>query len=315
MDDHRFDTLIRPRAALTRRTALAGLGASALGLAFSTRPIAAQDDPAASLQFEDDVIYGTGDGMDLLLNVVRPADRPAPRPAVIIIHGGGLIQGTRWDHGEAALGLAEAGYATFSIEYRLFTSDDPSTRWPAQLDDVQRAVRWVCANAETYGVDPDRIGAFGFSSGGQLAAFLGTRDTRDNSDATLAAYSSRATCVVTMGGLFDFTFPDALPAAAEINAEILGGSAAAPPPPGAYADFSPISFVDSTSAPFLILHEGNEDVVPFAQPERMVAALEAAGVEVSYSVFPDYTHDSWFSWAPAAEETLAFFGRHLQPDV
>src|SRR5687768_10293458 len=121
MDNIRFDPRPRFRSLVTRRTALVGLGASALGLALAraTGSIAAQDDPAASLQSEDDVVYGTVDGVELLLNVVRPADRPDPRPAVIIIHGGGLIQGTRWDHGEAALGLAEAGYATFSLEYRL----------------------------------------------------------------------------------------------------------------------------------------------------------------------------------------------------
>ena len=212
------------------------------------------------------------------------------------------------------MGLAGAGYATFSIEYRLYVAGDQSTMWPAQLDDVQRAVRWVRANADTYGVDPERIGAFGYSSGGQLAAFLGTRETRDNSDPELAAYSSKVNCVVTMGGLFDFTFPDAHLDGAEIDAEILGGSMEALPAPAAYEEFSPITFVDETSAPFLILQEGNEDVIPYEHPRRMVAALQAAGVQVSYGWFPEYAHDSWFSWAPEAPETLAFFGRHLQPE-
>ena len=304
------------RSAVTRRTAVASLGAGALGLtlAGATRPAAAQDDTAESLQSEEDVVYGTVDGVELLLNVVRPADRPDPRPAVVVVHGGGLVQGTRWDHGEAAIGLAQAGYATFSIEYRLFSSADRTTLWPAQLDDVQRAVRWVRANADTYGVDPDRVGAFGYSSGGQLAAFLGTRDTRDNGDPALAAYSSKVACAVVMGGLFDFTFPDAHPDAPETDAEILGGSADALPASAAYEDFSPITFVDETSAPFLILQEGNEDVIPYEHPRRMVAALQAAGVQVSYSWFPDYAHDSWFSWAPEAPETLAFFARHLRPE-
>jgi acetyl esterase/lipase len=311
------DDPTRTLSAVTRRTALAGLGAGALGLALAgaARPIAAQDETAESLQSEDDVVYGTVAGVELRLNVVRPADRPDPRPAVVVVHGGGLVQGTRWDHGEAAIGLAQAGYATFSVEYRLFSSADPATRWPAQLDDVQRAVRWVRANAATYGVDPDRIGAFGFSSGGQLAAFLGTRETRDNGDPALAAFSSKATCVVTMGGLFDFTFPNAHPDSPETDAEILGGSAEALPAPAAYEDFSPITFVDETSAPFLILQEGNEDVIPYEHPRRMVAALQAAGVQVSYGWFPDYAHDSWFSWAPEAPETLAFFGRHLRPEA
>ena len=298
---------------VSRRAALTSLGTGALGLALAStsRSARAQDD---SLQTQDDVVYGTVGGVDLLLNVVRPADRAEPRPAVILVHGGGLVQGTRWDHGEAALGLAGAGYAAFSIEYRLYVAGDQSTLWPAQLDDVQRAIRWVRANADTYGVDPERIGAFGYSSGGQLAAFLGTRETRDNSAPELAGYSSKVTCVVTMGGLFDFTFLDAHLDGAEIDAEILGGSMEALPEPAAYEEFSPITFVDETSAPFLILQEGNEDVIPYEHPRRMVAALQAAGVQVSYGWFPDYAHDSWFTWAPEAPETLAFFGRHLQPE-
>jgi acetyl esterase/lipase len=299
---------------VSRRAALTGLGAGALGLALAgvPRPLAAQDD---ALQSEDDVVYGTAGGVELLLNVLRPADRPEPRPAVVVVHGGGLVQGTRWDHGEAAIALAEAGYATFSIEYRLYVGGDPNTLWPAPLDDVQRAVRWVRTNAASYGVDPERVGAFGFSSGGQLAAFLGTRETRDNSDPDLADFSSKATCVVSMGGLFDFTFPDAHLDGAQIDAEILGGSLEALPGPEAYADFSPVTFVDATSAPFLILQEGNEDVIPYEHPRRMVAALQAAGVQVSYGWFPAYDHGTWFSWAPEAPETLAFFGRHLQPEL
>lgn len=303
----------RTLSGVTRRTALAGLGAGAFGLALAgaTRSAAAQDD----LQTADDMVYGTVDGVELLLNVVRPPDGPTPGPAVVVVHGGGLVQGTRWDHGEAALGLAQAGYATFSIEYRLFNPADGTNPWPAPLDDAQRAVRWVRANAATYGVDPDRIGALGYSSGGQLAAFLGTRETRDNDDPELAAFSSKVSCAVTMGGLFDFTFPNAHPDSPETDAQMLGGSLEALPDSAAYEDFSPITFVDETSAPMLILQEGNEDVIPYEHPRRMIAALQAAGVQVSYGWFPDYAHDSWFTWAPEAPETLAFFARHLRPEV
>jgi acetyl esterase/lipase len=302
----------RLSSSVTRRSAIAGLGAGAAGLAFSaTRLAIAQD---AELQAEDDVVYGTVAGVDLLVNVLRPAQLPAPGPAVIVVHGGGLVQGTRWDHGEAAMALAGAGYATFSIEYRLYVAGDESTLWPAQLDDAQRAVRWVRANAATYNVDPERIGALGYSSGGQLAGFLGTRETNDDSDAELAGISSKVACVVTMGGLFDFTFPDAHLDGAEIDAGILGGSLEALPDPEAYADYSPITFVDESSAPFLILQEGQEFPVPYEHSRRMMAALQTAGVQVSYGWFPEYDHGSWLSWAPEAPETLAFFARHLQPE-
>jgi acetyl esterase/lipase len=250
----------------------------------------------------------------LVLDVVRPPDRPEPRPAVVVIHGGGLVQGSRWDLGEAAMNLALAGYATFSVEYRLFGQGDRTNLWPAQLDDVQPAVRWVRANAAGYGVDPERIGAFGYSSGGQLAAFLGTRETRDNGDAALAGFSSKVACAVAMGGLFDFTFPNAHPYAEELDAGILGGSLEALPAAAAYRDFSPIAFVDETSAPLLILQEGSEEIIPYEQGRRMVAALQEARVQVSYGWFPEYVHDSWQVWGSEAAETLAFFGRHLRPE-
>jgi acetyl esterase/lipase len=301
--------------AITRRTALAGMSAGALGLTLAVpgHLAAAQDDPMASLQNVTDIVYSTVDGVDLIVDVLRPEDRPNPRPAVLIIHGGGLVQGSRWDLGEAALNLALAGYATFSIEYRLFVPGEKTNPWPAQLDDVQLAMRWIRSNAETYNVDPDRVGAFGFSSGGQLAGMLGTRDTRDEA-AELADFSSKANCVVSMGGLFDFTFANAHPDSPETDAEMLGGSADALPDQEAYADFSPITFVDETSAPFLILQEGSPDIIPFEHPRRMVAALQDAGVQVSYSWFPEYTHETWFTWAPEAPEAMAFYARHLRPE-
>jgi len=301
------------RPSVTRRRAIGG--ALALPFTGAVRAVAAQSDDAPAVQTMEDVVYGTAGGVDLLVNVAGPAEAAAALPAVILVHGGGLVQGSRWDHGEAALALAAAGYVTFCIEYRLFVESDPATRWPAQLDDAQRAVRWVRANAAEYRVDPERVGVLGYSSGGQLAGFLGTRETRDTSDAALATYSSKATCVVTMGGLFDFTFPDAHLDGAEIDAGILGGSLANPPEPARYEDYSPITFVNETSAPFLILQEGNEDVIPFEHGRRMVAALQGAGVQVSYGCFPEYAHDSWFAWAPEAPETLAFFGRHLKPPL
>jgi acetyl esterase/lipase len=297
---------------VTRRTAITG----SLGAAIATtQTAAAQDDPTADLQYADDVVYGDTDPGPLLLNVIRPADRPEPRPAVVIVHGGGLVQGTRWDHAEAAIALAAAGYVTFNIEYRLYIQGDPATLWPAQLDDAQRAVRWVRANASVYNVDPDRLGAFGFSSGGQLAAFLGTRETNDDSDPDLTGFSSKVACVVTLGGLFDFTFENAHLDGSTIDAEILGGSASDVPDAAAYADFSPITFVDDSSAAFAILQEGSPDIIPYEHPQRMLAALQDAGVQVSYHWFPGTDHGVWFSWAPEAPETLAFFARHLTPEV
>src|SRR4051794_12416390 len=177
-------SLTRSAPRLTRRVALGhaatGIGA-AIGIGAAAGRAAAQDGTPIPTEIVWDIVYGTIDGEDLELDVRLPPSRAEPRPAVILIHGGGLVQSgpTRIAHNHAAEALAAAGYVSFNIDYRLF-QDDGTNPWPAQLDDVQRAVRWVRANAALYGVDPARIGAFGVSSGGQLAAFLGTRETRDN---------------------------------------------------------------------------------------------------------------------------------------
>ena len=113
----------------------------------------------------------------LLLDVYRPPARPAPRPAMVLVHGGGMWTGSRADMADPARHLARAGYVAFAVDYRLVDAAAARHRWPAQLDDVQLAVRWVRANAGRYGVDPERVGAYGWSAGGQLAALLGTRDT------------------------------------------------------------------------------------------------------------------------------------------
>ena len=120
----------------------------------------------------------------------------------MLIHGGGwdsLDKSTMRGMGNF---LARSGFVAVSVNYRLLHGSE--NRWPAQLDDVQRAVRWLRANSPKYNVDPEHIGAFGHSAGAQLASLLGMVDTRDNSDPALAKYSSRVQAVVDVSGPTDF---------------------------------------------------------------------------------------------------------------
>src|SRR5262249_34444352 len=150
-----------------------------------------------------DVVYGTQDGMKLLMDVYQPDGFQGKRPGILFIHGGGWAFGDKGMYGPLARALAAKGFVAFSINYRLL----PKYHYPAQLDDAQRAVRYVRAHADAYNLDPDRLGALGDSAGGYLVAMLGTRDTRDNSDSDLSRYSSRVECVVDFYGPSDFTVP------------------------------------------------------------------------------------------------------------
>jgi acetyl esterase/lipase len=159
---------------------------------------------SATVRVEENVPYAEAAGSQLHLDIYEPPEKSSDlRPAVVLIHGGGWTDFDKSTMRGMGQFLARAGFVAVSVDYRLFHGTE--NRWPAQLDDVQRAVRWLRASAGKYGVNPDHIGAFGHSAGAQLAAFLGMEDTRDNSDAALAKYSSRVQAVVDVSGPTDFT--------------------------------------------------------------------------------------------------------------
>jgi acetyl esterase/lipase len=268
--------------------------------------------PAAAVSRENDVIYGTVDGHDLILDVALPAGEARTRPAVVLIHGGAMMFADRSDLRPHADALAAAGYVTFNVDYRLVTETGENP-WPAQLDDAQRAVRWVRAHAAEFGVDPERICAYGHSAGGVLAAQLGTRETRDNSDPDLANYSSKVACVVDIAGEMDLSIPTIMSDGEAIQTVLLGGG------PGeaaaAYRDISPITHVTPASAPFLMLHGADDVIVGVEHSRRMTEALHQAGVEVVYAEYPVADHFIWLDWNQSAALTLAFLARHLGDDA
>lgn len=279
-----------------------------LPLGFIALRASSQNQP----QIENDVAYGEAGGQKLLLDIYRPAADGKNRPAVILVHGGGWAGGDKKDFADLGKGLASQGYVAFSINYRLATAN--SNKYPAQLDDTQRAVRWMHANADKYGIDPKRFGALGASAGGHLVAFLGTRDTRDNSDKDLAQYSSRVQCVVDMFGPSDFTAQGPLsPEAMGILVNFIGKTPQEAP--DVYRDASPITFVDKTSAPFLIFHGTADPLVPIAQSQLLYDALRKAGVEATFVKFEGEGHgfQKKASIDTLILDSLTFFNKHLKP--
>jgi acetyl esterase/lipase len=229
----------------------------------------------AGVAVKKDVTYGHVTGVDLNLDVYQP-DIPGAHPAVIAIHGGGWSGGDKGWYTVFGKRMAADGFVVFSINYRLA----PRFPYPAQINDCQRAVRWVRAHATDYSVDPERIGAIGDSAGGYLVSVLGTEDTRDNSDADLAMYSSRVSAVVDLYGPADFTVPPSSASTAGLN--ILRSYFGKEPTsdPQMLKEASPAQHVDSKSAKFLILHGTADTLVPIDQSVRMATALKSAGVSV-----------------------------------
>jgi acetyl esterase/lipase len=258
---------------------------------------------------DENVQYGEAYGQKLLLDVYEAAGNDArPHAALVLIHGGGWTSFDKSTMRGMGQVLARAGFVAFSIDYRLFQDDQ--NRWPAQLDDVQRAVRWVRANALKYHVDRDHIGAFGHSAGAQLAALLGMEDTRDNSDAALAGYSSRVQAVVDVSGPSDFT-PSHDQDDDAFLSHFFGADYATHPE--IWRAASPVAHVSKSSAPFLIVHGTRDENVPIAQSEELADRLRAAGVPVSLVKVDDaHTFQTPEARRRLAFETLAFFNRYLR---
>jgi dipeptidyl aminopeptidase/acylaminoacyl peptidase len=267
------------------------LGSPVVGRAQDATPVVA---------LEQDVTFGEANGAPLELDVFLPPARDEPRPAVVLLPGGGVSRLSMWAQAKE---LADAGYVAVTVDY--------ISPKPEFIDDAQLAVRWVRANADRYGIDPARICAYGYSLGGQLAAMLAVRETRDTTDPVLAEYSSRVACAVDLAGTTDATIPHPDPSENEARAEELGGTLEEVP--DAYRDVSPVAFVDEQSAPMLIIQGAADNINPVEQSRLLVEALQEAGVEVIYAELAGVGHgvDTWDVNGPF---TLAFLERHLHPE-
>ena len=260
---------------------------------------------------ETGIPYATGGGVDLLLDLARPADGVGPFPAIVFVHGGGWTAGRRQDFEQAIAGAAAHGYVAVTVTYRLA----PAARFPAQLEDCKAAVRWLRANAARLHVDPDHIGAVGTSAGGHLVALLGTTGTDHAYDGTggNAGRSSAVQAVVDFFGPADLTATDFDPKVVQACLVPLVGGATADEVDLCRAA-SPVTHVAAGDPPFLILHGDADPTVPVSQSRLMLAKLTAAGVPARLVVYPGDGHG--FTPAHTADawrQALAFLDEQLKP--
>ncbi len=255
------------------------------------------------------------EGVELLMDIYYPVGHSAEdeAPAIVYVHGGGWTTGTR-TAGEGIRyfrGLLESGFVIFAVDYRL----SPEYQFPAHIQDVQCAVRHIRANAGSYGIDSTRIGAIGGSAGGHLVNLLGTAEDGDfEMVGGYEDYSSDVSVVVSLFGASDFSDPN-MATHNEGHAEVFG---TADPESDELQAASPVNYVSSDDATFLILHGEDDPVVPISQSQIFSAALEAAGVDVTFVTVENAGHG--FSPtdgvpSPSATELIVmvteFFGAEL----
>jgi acetyl esterase/lipase len=241
--------------------------------ASAANPTPAAPSPSRDIVELHDVVFGRGGDRDLHAEIAYPKDAPGPLPAVIFIHGGGWIGGSHKN--SPITQLAHAGYFGASIEYRLSNV----AKWPAQIQDCKLGVRWLRVNAAKYNVDPNRIGVWGESAGGQLVACLGTMADRKEyeGDGGYPGVSSAVQAVVDFFGPTDLTRPDIYSPFAIKCSELLFG-ATLQDKPGVWKSGSPFYNVKAGDPPMLIVQGDSDTTVPMAQSTIFDEALTKAGV-------------------------------------
>jgi acetyl esterase/lipase len=156
----------------------------------------------ANITSKNNLVYCTVNNRDMHLDIFYPTANKAPLPAVLIIHGGGWRSGDRSQHVPLAQQLAAKGYVAITAEYRLSTE----ALYPAAVNDLKTALKWMRANAKTYHIDANKIAVWGFSAGGQLATLVGTTagDKTFPGDGCYDKFSDKVQAIVDADGTLAF---------------------------------------------------------------------------------------------------------------
>jgi acetyl esterase/lipase len=272
----------------------------------SLRAVAA--DPPPNVEFQPDITYMTVDGEELKLDLSRPKDAKLPLPCVLVIHGGGWAAGNRKAHDNITWEFASRAYVSATVSYRFA----PKHPFPAQIQDVKAAVRFLRANAEKYAIDPAKLGAVGFSAGAHLSMMLGTMDKDDGFDdvGEHRDQPSKVQAVVSYFGPTDLLqpYPDATK---PILKNFLGGTANEKRDLAKQA--SPLYYVNAGDAPMLLLQGTKDPLVPHDQAVRMADALTKVGVPGRVELLLGAGH----GWGGAeigrtSASTYAFFEQYLK---
>ncbi|HWE35120.1 MAG TPA: alpha/beta hydrolase [Isosphaeraceae bacterium] len=266
----------------------------------------------AKVERREDLVYARVGDRELKLDLARPGEGEGPFPAVVVIHGGAWRAGNKRDNRRVLDELAGRGYVAVSPEYRFC----PKETFPAQVLDVKAAVRWIKVHAKEHKIDPERVGAMGFSAGGHLALMLGVTGAGDGleGEAPADAPDTKVRAVVNFFGPSDLLATDIPEVSRPLLKDFLGGTAEEKPE--AAREASPISYVTKGDAPVLTFQGTRDPLVPHSQALRLADAMTAAGVPGRVELLVGAGH----GWGGAdlertAREAIDFLDTYLKPKV
>ena len=234
---------------------------------------------------QDGLVYGHAAGETLTMDYYAPSG-PGPHPVAIVIHGGGYQRGDSKSASEAYCidFLAPAGYAVFSINYRLA----PRYPYPYMVYDVERSIRYIRHNAGQWNADPGKIALVGGSAGGFLSNMAGLLNAPGDPGATdpVDRESARVQAVVTLFAQSSFA---TVPLNADVHAlldPLIGQKGEA----AALKEASPITYVARDAPPFLLIQGDKDEYIPYSEDTNLQDALTKAGVRCDLIRIPGGMH-------------------------
>lgn len=257
------------------------------------------DGEPGRVAIEEDVVFGVGGGRELRCDVYTPPGRPEPAPAVLLLHGGGWRSGDRKQLRGYGILLGRDGFLCVCSEYRLVGE----AAWPAQIHDVKAALRWMRANSQRLGLDPAKIAVQGNSAGAHLALVAaGTPNIAEfEGEGGNEGVASHVAAAISIYGPTDFT--------EEVLSERVGDLMGSDRSAERLRAASPITYVDGSFPPTLLIQGTDDEVVPAGHSTRMNEALHKAGVPVELHLYAGQPHafDSQRSFGRQCASIMSLF--------
>lgn len=237
-----------------------------------------------------------GTGGEWQLDYAKLTNPGSPLPVIVMIHGGGWIEGDKSSFRNYCVFWAQHRFFVASINYRLARAG--RTTFPEAIGDCKCAIRWLRANATELNIDPKRIAVYGNSAGGHLALMLGILSKKAGDefegDGPYQDQSSDVCAVVSDSGVI--SLDELAPSNQTLKTDFelfLGGT---PPAADLVRKASPATYADRapTLPPFLLLYGTADTQVPIEITDRFVEALRARGhKDLTYMKYPGVDHCPW----------------------
>ncbi len=227
-----------------------------------------------------DIEYKNVDGKSLQLDFLRPRAMTKPAPLVVMLHGGSWRYGRRTDMTPLMIDLANRGYVTATVSYRL------KETYPNCVEDAVDAIDWFFAHGQEYGYDADRIAIVGASAGAHLAMMAGYNWREKTNRGDSASNLQRIRAVVNLFGPVDLTtdFGRKQPSVLAFMAQPYQDA------PDLWLEASPIVYIDRNVPPTMTIHGTSDELVPNSQADQLNARLDSMGVARADYRFPLWPH-------------------------